>query len=106
MNNVEIIDAAAQALLIRAQASGPPLPLIRHPEYWPDGGSIDLTYQEGYMVSMRPANHDSTLVEVVEVVESGAGRMLASQVVRDYDSPDTLADRIEAIYAAARSGES
>jgi hypothetical protein len=100
MDNDGIIEAAAQELMVRAQQRESPLPLMRQPEYWPEGGSIDLTYHEGYMVSLRPATHDATWVEVAE---TGAGLVRGPEVVRDYDSPRRLADRIEAIYAAARS---
>lgn len=102
MDNVEIVEGAFHEILKRAQTGAPDagLPVVRKPESWREDG-IELTYHEGYTVRMRPAADDACGVDVFDK----ARRSLASEIVRGYDSPDALADRIEAIYAAARSPE-
>ena len=88
--------------MLREQQRGS-VPSVRKPESWPEA-PIDLTYREGYMVSLRSSGDAATQAEVVERVEHGPGPVLASKVVPGSDySPKALADHIGAIYAAARS---
>jgi len=99
VENDETIEAAAQALMIRAQLRDAPLPTVYQPENYPDD-SIDVTYYEGYRVSLYPVDHDAAHVEVTDRA-GGDANVLVDEVVRDYDSAESLATLIEDIYRRA-----
>lgn len=96
MENDATIEAAVQAILIQAEQNDE-LPLVRKPDNWREVG-LDLTYPEGHRVTLWPSGDDETRVEVYD----REGRQLTSEVLRDYNSPETLADRIAEVFATVR----
>jgi hypothetical protein len=99
VENDKIIEAAAQALMIRAQQRDAPLPTMYEPEDYPEA-SIEVTYYEGYRVGVCPTDDDAAQVEVTDRA-GGEANVLADEVVRGYDSAESLATLIEDIYRRA-----
>ncbi len=89
--NDSIIKAAAVAIQVRSPLDPP---RVDAPENWRDKG-IDLQYNGHVIVRLRPADDDATSVEVFRRED-----LLATEVLRGYDSATGLAELIEDVHRA------